>query len=196
MPTLTPISQLIPTSSEDQTPSIPLSNGMLAYFRARLSNRIHEIVLTEFVARESEGCISRAELARRIRRKPEQITRWLGSPGNWTLDTVSDLLLGMGLEPALSVQNVTGTQAPVVMSWSPSTVVFPIGPALDLQTPEEVVKDVIEGNYKSLYFSLKEEPLWGTLITTGTNLPMITSPQTSYICGTQDFDKEEKSYGN
>lgn len=186
MPTLNPISQLIPSSSEDQIPSTPLSDGMLAYFRARLSNRIHEIVLTEFVARESEGCINRAELARRIRRKPEQITRWLGSPGNWTLDTVSDLLLGMGLEPALSLQNVTGTQTPVVIPWSSPTVVFLI-PTLDQQTPEEVAKDMIEGNHKSLYFGLKEESSWMNLISTETNQPAIASPQTSYIYDTQNF---------
>ena len=41
-------------------------------------------------------------MARRIHKRPEQITRLLGAPGNWTLDTVSDLLLGMGFEPELS----------------------------------------------------------------------------------------------
>jgi hypothetical protein len=49
------------------------------------------------------GKISKADLARRIGRKPEQISRWLGAAGNWTIDTVSDLLLGMSAEPELSV---------------------------------------------------------------------------------------------
>ena len=77
--------------------------GKLAYFRARLSNKIHELVLTEYMRLEREGKINKAELARRTGRKPEQITRWLGAAGNWTIDTFSDLLLGMGCEPALSV---------------------------------------------------------------------------------------------
>ena len=51
--------------------------------------RLYEAVIKEFL----ESGVTKAELARRIGRKPEQITRWLGAPGNWTLDTVSDLLL-------------------------------------------------------------------------------------------------------
>lgn len=72
--------------------------GRLAYFRTRLRNRLHDLVLREFRRQETRG-LTRAEIARRIGRKPEQITRWLASPGNWTLDTVSDLMLAMGAEP-------------------------------------------------------------------------------------------------
>jgi hypothetical protein len=71
--------------------------------------------LSEFARQESENETSRADLARRIGRKPEQITRWLGSPGNWTLDTVSDLLLGMGLELGLSIKSISGEQTTNVM---------------------------------------------------------------------------------
>jgi hypothetical protein len=81
----------------------PIPPSKLGYFRARLSNRIHELVLEAFIKGESTGKISRAELARRIGRKPEQVTRWLGAPGNWTIETVSDLLLGMGCELGLSI---------------------------------------------------------------------------------------------
>jgi hypothetical protein len=68
-----------------------LSEGTLAYFRERLRNRLHDLVLQEFV----RSGINRADFARRIGRKPEQITRWLAAPGNWELDTVSDFLLGI-----------------------------------------------------------------------------------------------------
>jgi hypothetical protein len=81
----------------------PIPPSKLGYFRARLSNRIHELVLDAFMKLEAMGKISRADLARRIGRKPEQVTRWLGAPGNWTIETVSDLLLGMGCELGLSV---------------------------------------------------------------------------------------------
>ena len=83
---------------------IPLNK--LAYFRGRLSNRIHELVLEEFMRLESEGKINRAVLAGRIGKEPAQITSWLGSAGNWTIDTLSDLMLGMGLEPSLSSINL------------------------------------------------------------------------------------------
>ncbi|HSH87277.1 MAG TPA: hypothetical protein VK958_08535 [Methylophilus sp.] len=77
---------------------------MLAYFRGRLSNKIHALVLSEFARQEKLGKISKASLSRRVGKKPEQITRWLGSSGNWTIETLSDLLLGMGLEPSISLK--------------------------------------------------------------------------------------------
>lgn len=36
--------------------------------------------------------MSKADLARSLGKEPSQITRWLGSTGNLTLDTLSDLL--------------------------------------------------------------------------------------------------------
>lgn len=75
--------------------SIPL--GRLAFFREQLRHRLHEVVLRKFIAlQDAKPDFTRRDLARRIGRKPEQVTRWLGAAGNLTLDTVSDLLLGMG----------------------------------------------------------------------------------------------------
>jgi hypothetical protein len=82
--------------------------GKLAYFRARLSNRLHELVLLEFDRLSKAGRINRAELAKRIGREPAQVTRWLGAPGNWTFDTFSDLALGMGCEPSVSLTALAG----------------------------------------------------------------------------------------
>jgi hypothetical protein len=84
----------------------PIPIGKLEYFRARLRSKFHQLVLDEFLRQEDMGKISQADLARRIGRKPEQISRWLGAAGNWTLDTMSDLLLGMGTEPDLFVAPV------------------------------------------------------------------------------------------
>jgi len=81
----------------------PISVGTLAYFRERLRIGLHEMVFLEFRKQERDGRLTKAELARRLGKRPEQITRWLGAPGNWTLDTVSDLLLGMGSEPTFKV---------------------------------------------------------------------------------------------
>jgi DNA-binding phage protein len=80
-----------------------LSAGDLAYFRERQSNRVYEAVFKAFV----NAGIMKADLARKLKRKPEQITRWLSGPGNWTLDTVSDLLLALGSEMAFVVTKLT-----------------------------------------------------------------------------------------
>lgn len=93
-----PISQMSNSSPESGAEPIPMAK--IAYFRQRLKNRIHQLVLREFRRFERQG-LSRSELARRIHRRPEQITRWLGNPSNWTLDTLSDLMIGMGGEPDL-----------------------------------------------------------------------------------------------
>jgi hypothetical protein len=75
----------------------PLPPHTLAYFQERLKNRIFNYVLGKFLEAEREG-LTKAELARRIGKRPEIVTRLLGAPGNWTLDTVSDLLLGIAAE--------------------------------------------------------------------------------------------------
>ena len=95
----------------------PIAPHKVAYFRARLSNRLHDLVLRQFASLEAEGKINRSLLARRIGRKPEQITRWFGSPGNWTLETLSDLLLGMGLE---LVPKATSLFAPAQSAQKPA----------------------------------------------------------------------------
>jgi hypothetical protein len=77
----------------------PLSEYQLEYFRERWKNRIHARVLRSFMDKANSENLTRADIARRLGKRPEQITRWLGAPGNWTLDTVSDLLLAMGQEP-------------------------------------------------------------------------------------------------
>lgn len=73
----------------------PIPIGKLAYFRERFRDRLYELVVSEFLRKEKAGELTKADLARRIGRKPEQISRWLGAPGNWTLETVSDLLLAI-----------------------------------------------------------------------------------------------------
>lgn len=90
----------------------------LAYFRSRLKNRLHAFVLVQFSKLGREEQFTKADLARQLGKKPEQITRWLGAPGNWTLDTLSDLLLGMGFEPNLSAANLKyGAVKPSDEAW-------------------------------------------------------------------------------
>lgn len=78
----------------------------LGYFRARFTNAIHQLVLERFLELQAQNGFKRADLARRIRTRPEQVTRWLSSPGNWELETLSDMLLGMGCEPVLTLKSL------------------------------------------------------------------------------------------
>ncbi len=74
---------------------IPL--GKLAFFQEQLKHQLHEVVLRRLhTVCESKPEFTRRHLARRIGRQPEQVTRWLGAPGNLTMETASDLLIGLG----------------------------------------------------------------------------------------------------
>jgi hypothetical protein len=72
--------------------------GKLAYFQTRLAAKVHQAMLRLFGRVERHESFTRRELAQRIGRKPEQITRWFSYPGNLTLGTVSDIFVGMGYE--------------------------------------------------------------------------------------------------
>lgn len=69
-----------------------------AYYRQRQKNRVFT-ELVKFFAEEAERRgISKKELATVLEKDPAQITRWLSSPSNFELDTLSDLLLALGAE--------------------------------------------------------------------------------------------------
>lgn len=96
-----------PTTSAlyEVSAKLPIPLEKRAYFHARLSNRIYALVLNKFLEREKSENLTQAELGRRIGKRPEVINRLLGAPGNWTLETISDLLLGIAaeeLDPASS----------------------------------------------------------------------------------------------
>jgi hypothetical protein len=69
---------------------VPL--GTLGYFRARNKRHAYDLVVREF----KRSGISQAELARRLGKGTDRVCKLIGGPGNWTLDTVSDLLFAIG----------------------------------------------------------------------------------------------------
>jgi hypothetical protein len=99
-----PTYQIPPMLSELAAGSpIPLEKR--AYFHARVLNSFYQFVLHKFLEEERAGRITKAELARRIEKRPEVVSRLLGAPGNWGLETATDLLLGIcgeELRPASS----------------------------------------------------------------------------------------------
>lgn len=156
MSTQLPTYHQTPISSKDKETSNVIPLGVMAYFRGRLSNRIHELVLSEFAAQERDGKTSKAELSRRISRKPEQITRWLGSPGNWTLETLSDLLLGMNFEPEISFRSLKSDEVLHQNTWTQALSSKTYYSQLNVQTAQQVAQDFADGNHKGIYIRFDE----------------------------------------
>lgn len=87
-----------------------IPESTLAFFRERIRIKLHQILLREFVRREREIGLTRKNLADKLGKRREQITRWLGAPANMTIDTLSDLLLGMGVEPTFDGRNLLASE--------------------------------------------------------------------------------------
>lgn len=73
----------------------PLSDYALGYLNERVRNSFYDYVLRRFHEAAERECLTKAKLARRLGIAPARVTRLLGAPGNWTLDTVSELLVGI-----------------------------------------------------------------------------------------------------
>src|SRR6476660_7210005 len=85
-------------SKPDGTKKIP--TGTLGYFRARNKHRMYDVVVKEF----KRSGLTQADLARRLGLGTDRVCRLLGGPGNWTLDTGSDLPFAIsGAEPMYSL---------------------------------------------------------------------------------------------
>jgi len=69
----------------------PISAPTLAYFRSRNRRRLHSLILQEF----RDSGISQIELCGRLRKDPATVSKMLASPGNWGVDTASDLLFAI-----------------------------------------------------------------------------------------------------
>src|SRR3569833_864070 len=75
----------------------PIPAGTLAYLCERARNSYFDYVLSRYRNAEENG-LTKAQLARRIGKTPDRISHLLGAPGNWTIDTVAELLVGISRE--------------------------------------------------------------------------------------------------
>jgi hypothetical protein len=81
-------------------PAIPESKRV--YFQERLRSRVFDFIVSKFISEQKKG-LNKNKLSRRIGKDPKVINRWLAAPSNLTLDTISDLLIGIcAEEPDLS----------------------------------------------------------------------------------------------
>lgn len=68
-----------------------ISAGILAYIRSRNRQRAYDLVVKEF----KKSGLTQADLARRLGKPREVISRLLARPSNWETDTFSDLLFAI-----------------------------------------------------------------------------------------------------
>jgi len=77
------------------------SAGTLAYFETRTMHDWYDFVISKFLEEERAGRLTRAQLARRIKKSPAVMSRLLAAPSNWTLATLSNLLIGIAAEESV-----------------------------------------------------------------------------------------------
>lgn len=86
----------------------PISESKLVYLQERLRGRFFEFLIGKFENARTNG-LTQKKLARRIRKSPEVINRWLAAPSNLTLDSISDLFAGIAAEePDFSSSSLLG----------------------------------------------------------------------------------------
>ena len=78
----------------------------LGYFQENFREAVHQELLELYEHLRDTTGLSRSDFAKKIGRRPEQVTRWLSSPTNLEIDTISDMGLGMGVIPKISFQPV------------------------------------------------------------------------------------------
>lgn len=76
--------------------SIP--KDTLVYFEESLRRRLHSAILDAFKRRVKERGLTQKELAKRIHKSPVTVNRWLSTASNLTLDSISDLMVGLGMD--------------------------------------------------------------------------------------------------
>lgn len=70
----------------------------LQFLQERTRNNLYALVLRKFLEQERSRGLTKADLAKRIGYNQAQLNRLLGAPGNWTIKTISDLLVGISGE--------------------------------------------------------------------------------------------------
>lgn len=74
----------------------------LGYFRENFRGEVNDQLLQHFELDPQ----TKADIARKLDKRPEQITRWLSAPCNLEIDTISDLALSLGLVPTIRFEKI------------------------------------------------------------------------------------------
>lgn len=68
-----------------------ISRRAIAYASESARQDLYDLVVRNCV----ESGVNKATLAKRLNKDPGQMSRLLGAPGNWTIDTVAELLFAI-----------------------------------------------------------------------------------------------------
>ncbi|MDR3420464.1 MAG: hypothetical protein P4L80_04355 [Xanthobacteraceae bacterium] len=80
------ISQITTLSKPQGDEEVPIDT--FAYFRARAKRFAYELAIKEF----QKSGVTKATLGRRLGKKPDRVSKMLAGPGNWTIETLADLI--------------------------------------------------------------------------------------------------------
>jgi hypothetical protein len=80
--------------SADIAKSGRISRGTLAYLSQRAMNNCYDFVMRKFLA----SGMTKAELARRLGKSPDNVSHLLASPRNWSVQTIAELLAAIDEE--------------------------------------------------------------------------------------------------
>ena len=86
------------------------SDRDIFYYRRRLQNNVYYDVIERFVELAEKRGLMKRDIARALGKDEGQISRNFAKPGNWTLSSISDLLLAMGAELSLEVVPIDGQE--------------------------------------------------------------------------------------
>lgn len=83
-----------------QNASARLTRPTRAYFDSRTRSNLYDLVIMKIMEKYGEGGnkLPVAIIAKRLGYHVDKAERVLCSPGSWTLQTLSDLLLAIGME--------------------------------------------------------------------------------------------------
>lgn len=124
----------------------PISGPVRAYFQQRLRLRVFNFILTKFIEAQKNG-LTKASLARRIDKTPDLINRWLGGSSNLTLDTISDLILGISGEELLPITTSPSEQTRHNYShFEEITNYLPTNDLSEVMTAEKSINTALRNN--------------------------------------------------
>jgi DNA-binding phage protein len=75
--------------------------GKRAYLGGRARQEFYDYILRKFMKATAERGLTKAKLARRIGIGSDRMSKILGAPGNWTIETIADLLAGISAEEVI-----------------------------------------------------------------------------------------------
>lgn len=157
-----------------------ISAGKLEYFRARLRGRVHQSLLKLFGKAEKAARLTRRQWAARVHRKPEQITRWLSYPGNPTVDTLSDLFIGLGYEVERLVLIDLATGNRVELPEASKLPVASTQPLADESSDKSKVVPLRKPSIQDKHASSALTPLMGGELGLAERSQILTSQQSQF----------------